>query len=270
MSYTTMWDLTESNVAALIASSYLLFDVGMLTLNQYILLDPFLLCFMTASVMGMVKVSKYTHQQRTFSAGWWWWLLFTGSMLASTISVKFVGLFVVLLVGLHTINDLWIELGDLSKPVVRLLFFVFCFFSFSFDFIGAQYLLCMNCVIRLYFCFCRVVHFQMEIVKQFIGRAITLIVWPILVYMGFFYIHLQVLNRSGNGDGFYSSAFQSQLIGNSLYNATMPRQVAYGAVLTLKNFKTGGGYLHSHYHLYPKGMGARQQQVRFTTTFRRI
>lgn len=118
MTYSTMWDLTESNVAALIASSYLLFDVGMLTLNQYILLDPILLCFMTASVMGMVKISKYTQQQRTFSKRWWWWLLFTGSMLACTISVKFVGLFVVLLVGLHTINDLWIELGDLSKPVV--------------------------------------------------------------------------------------------------------------------------------------------------------
>lgn len=89
----------------------------------------------------------------------------------------------------------------------------------------------------------------------------TLIVWPIILYMCFFYIHLEVLNHSGNGDGFYSSAFQSQLIGNSLHNATMPRQVAYGAVLTLKNHKTGGGYLHSHYHLYPKGVGARQQQV---------
>lgn len=119
-----MWDLTESNVAAVIASSYLLFDVGMLTLNQYILLDPILLCFMTASVMGMVKISKYTQQQRTFSTRWWCWLLFTGSMLACTISVKFVGLFVVLLVGLHTINDLWIELGDLSKPVVGFYFLI--------------------------------------------------------------------------------------------------------------------------------------------------
>lgn len=42
----------------------------------------------------------------------------------------------------------------------------------------------------------------------------------------------------------------------------MPRQVAYGAVVTLKNHKTGGGYLHSHSHLYPKEAGgARQQQV---------
>lgn len=42
----------------------------------------------------------------------------------------------------------------------------------------------------------------------------------------------------------------------------MPRQVAYGAVITLKNHRTGGGYLHSHYHLYPEGVGARQQQVK--------
>lgn len=66
---------------------------------------------------------------------------------------------------------------------------------------------------------------------------------------------------SGSGDGFYSSEFQSLLRGNSLYNATMPRQLAYGATITLKNHRTGGGYLHSHWHLYPEGVGARQQQV---------
>lgn len=101
----------------------------------------------------------------------------------------------------------------------------------------------------------------MYTVKQFLARALTLIVWPAFLYMFFFYIHLAVLNHSGNGDGFYSSAFQSRLIGNSLHNASMPRKVAYGAVVTLKNHKTGGGYLHSHYHLYPKEAGARQQQV---------
>jgi dolichyl-phosphate-mannose--protein O-mannosyl transferase len=41
----------------------------------------------------------------------------------------------------------------------------------------------------------------------------------------------------------------------------MPRQLAYGAKITLKNHRTGGGYLHSHWHLYPEGIGARQQQV---------
>lgn len=190
----------------------------MITLNQYILLDPPLLFFMTASVMGMVKVSKFTESSDSFTRKWWSWLVFTGTMIACTISVKFVGLFVVLLVGLQTAADLWNVLGDLTKPI---------FYS----------------------------------IKQLVARAVALIVLPILLYILFFYIHLTVLNKSGNGDGFYSSGFQSRLIGNSLYNASMPREVAYGAIITLKNHKTGGGYLHSHFHLYPKGAGARQQQV---------
>ncbi len=37
--------------------------------------------------------------------------------------------------------------------------------------------------------------------------------------------------------------------------------VAYGAIISLKNHRTGGGYLHSHPHLYPEGVGARQQQI---------
>lgn len=196
----------------------ILADVGLLTLNQYILLDPILLFFMMASIWGMVKISKATDGGASYSLRWWAWLFFTGTMLACTISVKFVGLFVVLLVGLHTATELWLILGDLEKPI-------------------------------------------WETAKQVACRAVALIIWPVILYTVFFYIHLSVLNRSGNGDGFYSSAFQSRLIGNSLYNASMPRDVAYGSVVTIKNHKTGGGYLHSHSHLYPKGVGARQQQV---------
>lgn len=103
--------------------------------------------------------------------------------------------------------------------------------------------------------------FQIFTVKHFIARTLCLIILPILLYVSYFYIHLVVLNKSGNGDGFYSSAFQSKLIGNSLYNTSMPMEVAYGAIITLKNHRTGGGYLHSHWHLYPDGIGARQQQV---------
>ena len=66
---------------------------------------------------------------------------------------------------------------------------------------------------------------------------------------------------SGNGDGHFSSLFQSALDGNVLHNATMPRELAYGAMITLKNARVGGGYLHSHYHLYPEGVGAKQQQI---------
>ncbi|KAL7744081.1 hypothetical protein ACLKA6_009069 [Drosophila palustris] len=218
MGFDTVYDLTRSHEAALLSAAYLIFDVGLLTLNQYILLDPILLFFMMGSVWGMVKISKTTAAGGSYTTRWWLWLLLTGTMLSCTISVKFVGLFVVLLVGLHTASELWLILGDLGKPIV-------------------------------------------ETIKQIACRALTLIVWPIILYTLFFYIHLKVLNRSGNGDGFYSSAFQSRLIGNSLYNASMPRDVAYGALVTIKNHKTGGGYLHSHSHLYPKDSGARQQQI---------
>lgn len=93
-------------------------DVGLLTLNRYILLDPILLCFMMCATWGMTRVGSLRNEP--FTKSWWAWLAFTGGSLACTISVKFVGLFVVLLVGLFTVYELWRELGDLSKPVVKI------------------------------------------------------------------------------------------------------------------------------------------------------
>lgn len=37
--------------------------------------------------------------------------------------------------------------------------------------------------------------------------------------------------------------------------------LAYGSVITVKNLRMAIGYLHSHRHLYPEGIGASQQQV---------
>lgn len=211
--------MTKSLESTLIGTMLLLCDVGFLTLNRYILLDPILLFFMSCSIYGAFKVRTLTEDNlQPFSVRMLSWQLFLGASLACTMSVKFVGLFVVLFVGLRTIADLWNVLGDLSKPV-----------SLT--------------------------------VKHLIGRSVTLILWPILLYVLFFWIHLTVLSKSGNGDGFYSSGFQARLEGNSLHNASAPKTVAYGALISLKNHRTGGGYLHSHHHLYPSGVGARQQQI---------
>ncbi|PBC33846.1 Protein O-mannosyl-transferase [Apis cerana cerana] len=190
LSYLIIWDLTKSIQAATFSALFILFDVGLLTLNQYILLDPILLCFMMCAIWGMTRVGSLYNEPFT----WKWW------------------------VGFNTAFELWRELGDLTKPIIN---------------VG----------------------------KHLLARCICLIFIPIFLYMLFFYIHLTVLSKSGSGDGFYSSEFQSLLEGNSLYNATMPRQLAYGATITLKNHRTGGGYLHSHWHLYPEGIGARQQQI---------
>ncbi|XP_071042125.1 protein O-mannosyl-transferase 2 isoform X3 [Parasteatoda tepidariorum] len=211
-----VWELTRSLCASTLSGFFVIFDVGMITLSQYILLDPILMFFIIGSVLGMVKFASQSH--RNFSPSWWFWLSWTGVFMACSISVKFVGLFVVLLVGIHTLYDLWNILGNLNTPIT-------------------------------------------QVIKHFTARAVCLILLPAILYVTFFYIHLKTLYKSGSGDGFFSSAFQSQLEGNSLYHAHMPKDVAYGAIVTLKNHRTGGGYLHSHWHLYPESVGARQQQV---------
>ena len=71
---------------------------------------------MMCATYGMARVGSLHDQPFSFS--WWTWLMFTGVSLACTISVKFVGLFVVLLVGFYTVYELWRELGNSNQPVV--------------------------------------------------------------------------------------------------------------------------------------------------------
>jgi len=216
MAFVTVWELTHALPAASFAAAAILFDNGFVTLNQYILLDPILMFFIMGAAMGQSKF--YNQRNNPFSVGWWSWLAFTGAMLAGAISVKFVGLFVVILVGLYTIKDIWDILGDLSLPISHTL-------------------------------------------KHFLARALCLIALPALLYMFAYYVHFTVLTKSGPGDGHYGSAFQSQLEGNPLHNASMPREICYGATVTMKNHRTAGAYLHSHAHLYPEEAGPVQQQV---------
>ncbi|XP_034077787.1 protein O-mannosyl-transferase 2 [Gymnodraco acuticeps] len=214
--YLIVLELSQSQTAALITATLLIFDTGSITISQYILLDPILLFFIMAAVLSMVKFNQQRY--RPFAASWWLWLVLTGVNLAGALGVKFVGLFVILFVGLNTIWDLWRILGDLSLSLV-------------------------------------------EIAKHFLARVVGLILFPLFLYVTIFAIHFVVLNKSGPGDGFFSSAFQSRLIGNNLHNASMPEYLAFGSTITIKNLRIAGGYLHSHWHLYPEGVGSKQQQV---------
>jgi dolichyl-phosphate-mannose-protein mannosyltransferase len=217
--YLTVFLLTGSVGASLIASLVIIFDTGTLTLSQYILLDPLLLCFIMLATCSLAAFQVF-HQDKDshFSPVWWLSMATTGFFLACAISVKFVGLFVILLAGLNTVYDLWGLLGDLSLTMV-------------------------------------------DLAQHFAARVLCLILLPAVVYLSFFAVHFSILNRSGNGDAFFSSAFQSQLIGNELYNNSVPEYVAYGSVITLKNRRAGGGLLHSHPHLYPEDVGVVQQQI---------
>ncbi|XP_062898801.1 protein O-mannosyl-transferase 2 isoform X5 [Mobula hypostoma] len=214
--YLIVLELTRSLTAALVAAVVLIFDTGCITISQYILLDPILMFFILGAVLCMLKFNAM--KGRPFSLPWWQWLILTGVNIAGALGVKFVGIFVIILIGINTASDLWHLLGILDVSLV-------------------------------------------EFGKHLLARVLCLILLPLVFYTTFFAIHFTVLNKSGPGDGFFSSAFQSRLIGNNLHNATMPEYIAYGSIITMKNVQTAGGYLHSHWHLYPEGVGARQQQV---------
>jgi dolichyl-phosphate-mannose-protein mannosyltransferase len=54
-----------------------------------------------------------------------------------------------------------------------------------------------------------------------LAEAAVLVVLPIMVYLSVFWIHFQLLPKTGQGDAFMSQTFQSTLIGDSLYNANV-------------------------------------------------
>jgi len=115
LSFLTVWEMTFSLQAASFSGLMILLDNGLVTLTRFILLDSPLIFFISLTVYTSVKFHNQRH--RAFTFAWWFWLSALGSALSCTISVKFVGLFVVLLVGVRAIADLWDILGDMSHPV---------------------------------------------------------------------------------------------------------------------------------------------------------
>ena len=58
-------------------------DVGMITLNQYILLDPILLFFISGATYAMAKFMNLSQEE--FSTKWWAWLCVKGVFLGWTL-----------------------------------------------------------------------------------------------------------------------------------------------------------------------------------------
>ena len=53
----------------------------------------------------------------------------------------------------------------------------------------------------------------------------------------------------------------SRLDATTFENLLQFSDLAYGSVVTLKNYRPGGALLHSHHHLYPEEHPPVQQQV---------
>lgn len=70
---------------------------------------------------------------------------------------------------------------------------------------------------------------------QFIGKAIIVVVIPIIVYLSVFYAHLNVLIKAGPHDSIMTSAFQASLEGGlASITKGQPLLVAHGSQITLR------------------------------------
>ncbi|KAI9492559.1 glycosyltransferase family 39 protein [Zychaea mexicana] len=188
---------------ALSAGMYVL-DNSAVAQNRLIMLDSMLVFYMLSTVYSYIRFRKLRYQE--FTRSWWFWLVTTGVMMAMTLSVKLVGLFVVATIGICVLVDLW-ELLDIRRGLP------------------------MN-------------HF----VKHFNARAIALIIVPVFVYMFWFYIHFAILDQSGPGDTFMSSAFQETLKNSAIKMKSL--DIHYGDEILIHHPGTDV-YLHSHTTKYP-------------------
>lgn len=84
--------------------------------------------------------------------------------------------------------------------------------------------------------------------KHFAARFFGLIVWPLAIFLFWFWVHFTILTRSGPGDEFMSPEFQETLGDNLL--AREAKAVNYYDTITIKN-KMLGSLLHSHEAHYP-------------------
>ncbi|AAS51516.1 ACR290Wp [Eremothecium gossypii ATCC 10895] len=127
-------------------SILVVFENSYATLGRFILLDSMLLFFTVCSFYTFVLFHNERH--RPFGRKWWKWLFFLGVSLGCTISVKMVGLFIISVVGIYTVVDLWNKLSEPNMSVSR----------FAGHFSARA--LCLIVVPFMVFLFCFKLHFE--------------------------------------------------------------------------------------------------------------
>ncbi|KAJ7476966.1 glycosyltransferase family 39 protein [Mycena galericulata] len=115
VSYLTLRGLDCRATTALLASLFITFENGLVTQSRYILLDSPLIFFTALTIFFWVGFCN-EDKHEPFTESWWGWLFMSGLSLGAVVSCKWVGFFTIATVGLSTIRQLWVLLGDLRVP----------------------------------------------------------------------------------------------------------------------------------------------------------
>jgi dolichyl-phosphate-mannose-protein mannosyltransferase len=112
LAYLTLRALDCRATTALLASLFLTFENGMITQSRHILLDSPLIFFTALTIFFWVCFCN-EDKREAFTDSWWTWLALSGLSLGAVVSCKWVGLFTIATLGVSTILQLWLLLGDL-------------------------------------------------------------------------------------------------------------------------------------------------------------
>ncbi|KAI8380246.1 Dolichyl-phosphate-mannose-protein mannosyltransferase-domain-containing protein [Blakeslea trispora] len=112
LAYQTTRDAGYSHMAAIIPSLAICFENGLISNNQLILLDSYLLFFIAFSVFAWTRFCRKT----AFSRKWWHWMFLTGVGLGCAVSTKWIGLFTIAFVLICASKQLWEAVGDIQMP----------------------------------------------------------------------------------------------------------------------------------------------------------
>ncbi|KZT33151.1 glycosyltransferase family 39 protein [Sistotremastrum suecicum HHB10207 ss-3] len=113
ITYLTLRALDCRATTAVLGSLFITFENGLITQSRHILLDSPLIFFTGLTTFLWVGFTN-EDKQKPFTESWWLWLTLTGLSLGAVVSCKWVGLFTIATIGLSTIRQLWIYLGDLK------------------------------------------------------------------------------------------------------------------------------------------------------------
>ena len=113
ISFLTLISLRLSLASALLGSLLLTFDNALITQSRLILLDSYLVFFTALTTLFWVRFSDLDANGAAFTRSWWRQLTLTGLGLGAVASCKWVGLFTIATVGLGTLRQLWLLLGNL-------------------------------------------------------------------------------------------------------------------------------------------------------------
>ena len=114
LTFFTLLALRMSLATALLGSLLITFDNALIAQSRLILLDSYLVFFTALTIYFWVRFANLDAEGRAFTRKWWQYLILTGLALGAAFSCKWVGLFTIATIGLGTLRQLWLLLGNLK------------------------------------------------------------------------------------------------------------------------------------------------------------